>query len=337
MNFKAQTIDDKKVWDDFVTGRPSSFFQSWNWGEFQKTLGKEVLRIGFFDDERLVGAANCVVIKAKRGSYLYIRNGPVMNWSDESLRVNVINYLRNYARGMSLSFLRISPHIKKGSSGASFLSQFPESPMADVDALDTWILDITQSEEDILKNMRKTTRYEINKAKKLGVEIIKSNTTEYFDDFYNIYLDTIKRQGWTGYSKEFIKTQFETFVKDDSALLYLAKYNNEFIAASIFIYYGDSSNYHYSGSLTSARKIPGPTLIQWENILEAKQRGLKRYNFWGIAPENKPNHPWHGLSFFKTGFGGFEERWFPTRDIPISASYWITNIFERFDKLRKGY
>lgn len=337
----SELITDKNTWDKFVTSSyPTSFFQSWNWGEFQESLGYKVLRIGFFDEDKaLVGAALGIVIKAKRGKYLYIRNGPVFGWKTKGDSEFIINELKKYAKKEGLWHIRISPHVNKDSEEAKIIKSFnyPISPMYDVDALDTWILNLEQTPEEILTNMRKTTRYEINKAKKLNVEIVKTSGPELIDEFYEIYTDTVKRQKWTGYSKSYIQKQFQTFAKDNQALMYLAKYEGKYVAASIFIYYGDSSFYHYSGTLTEFRKIPAAYLIQWENILEAQKRGLKRYNFWGISPENKTNHPWHGLTFFKLGFGGFEERWLETRDIPVSPKYYLTYGFEIFDKWKKGY
>lgn len=337
---KYLEIRDKNQWDTLITSEfDSSFFQSWNWGEFQKKMGKEVIRIGFFDGDKNFAAAQGIVINAKRGKYLYVRNGPVAGWKSQIQNDFIISSLKEIAKQKGLWFIRISPLVETDSEKSILLKKmnFPVSPMYDVDALDTWILDITQTEEEMLEQMRKSTRYEIRKARKEGVEIVIDKEGKYIDEFYEIYLDTVKRQKWIGYTKEFIKTQFDEFKKDSSIRLYLAKYQGKFISASIFVYYGDSTYYHYSGSLTEFKKIPGTSLIHWENIKYSKSIGKKKYNFWGITPENKPNHPWHGLSFYKKGFGGYEKRWLKTQDIPISPLYWITNIFEKFDKWKKGY
>ena len=43
----------------------------------------------------------------------------------------------------------------------------------------------------------------------------------------------------------------------------------------------------------------------WRAMVEAKNRGFTKYDFWGVASENvKKNHPWTGITRFKTGFGG---------------------------------
>ena len=336
-----EIVEDKQSWDDFFTNSSieTSFFQSFNWGRFQEKIGNQILRIRFTDKERIVGQALGVIINAKRGKYLYVRNGPAMFWDNYEQASEILSLLKNLAREKGLWFIRISPLLELDSPKARILESFDfsVSHMHDVDALDTWILSLEQTEEEILQGMRKSTRYEIRKAERNGVEIIKTRDSAYIDAFYEIYKNTIERQNWTGYSKIFLKKQFEIFSEDGSALLYLSKYKEKFISGSIFIYYGDSSYYHYSGSLTEFKKIPSTSLIHWENIKEAKSRGLKKYNFWGISPDDKPNHPWYGLTFFKKGFGGYEKRWMKTRDIEISPLYKLTRIIERIDKWKKGY
>lgn len=336
---KVKEVASKTEWESFITdsGYPTSFFQSWNWGDFQEKMGNPVLRLGFYDGEELFAVSQGIKIYAKRGKYIYYRNGPVYSWIDKSRSEFIIKEIKDSAEREKMWFSRISPHVKTESNEAALFSRFPISPMYDVDALDTWILDLDLPEEEILKNMRKSTRYEIRKAVKEEVEIKRTTDVKDIENFYPIYRETVKRQKWTGYSKAYIKKQFETFSADDQAALLLAKYKGKYIAASIFIYFGNSCYYHYSGSLTEFRKVPGSSLIHWENIKYSKSRGLKRYNFWGIPPENKPNHPWKGLGFFKMGFGGYAERWMQARDIPVSPLYWLTNLYERWQKSKKGY
>ena len=117
----------------------------------------------------------------------------------------------------------------------------------------------------------------------------------------------------------------------------MAKYQGKYIAAAIFIYYQQQAYYHHSGSLTEFKNVTAPYLIQWESIREAKKRGMKLYNFFGISREDNPKHPWYGLTFFKKGFGGFEHRWIHAKDKPLKLKYWVTNYYERLERIRRGY
>ena len=98
--------------------------------------------------------------------------------------------------------------------------------------------------------------------------------------------------------------------------------------------------YHQGASVNS--KIPASYLLQWEAIKEAQRRGCHLYNFWGIAPINdnceimNKKHPWAGLSLFKMGFGGEPKQYVKTQDLPLSKKYWLTYLFEKARKLKRG-
>ncbi len=115
----------------------------------------------------------------------------------------------------------------------------------------------------------------------------------------------------------------------------MAKHNGLPIAAAIILFFGGFAIYHHGASIST--KIPGSYLLQWIAIKEAKKRGKKLYNFWGIAPSDKPNHPWRGISLFKQGFGGREVSFGHAQDLPISPFYAISYTIESARKLSRGY
>lgn len=334
-------IEDKNIWEDFVLGSNYnvSFFHSWNWGEFEKSLGKEVVRYGFYHNDRLVGVAQIVFVNAKRGRFMHVRNGPIFDWENIELAQDVIKTLKKIAKDKNVDFVRISPLIKYSPQDEKKLSKlgFVKNQTHDVDAEITWVLDLEQPEEQILSGMRKNTRYSIRKAEKDEVKIVKSTDIKDLKAFYEVYEDTVKRQQWHAYNYDYLAKEFEIFNKDNQIKIYLAEYNGKIIAASLFIYYGKEVYYHHSGSLTEYRKIPASYLIQWESISDAKKLDYKTYNFFGIAREDDVDHPWYGLTFFKKGFGGYERRSIHAHDLPIRKKYWLTYYYEMFEKKRRGY
>lgn len=338
---KVKQITEKSVWEDFVinSGHNYSFFQSWNWGEFERVSGKSVERLGFFEEEKLVAIAQVVEVKARRGSFIHVRNGPICDWSKKELVSELIEELKNYGESKGVDFIRISPLIPYGSDFEKYLksSKFVDNQMHDVDAEITWVLDISQSDEILLENMRKNTRYSIRRAEKDGVKIVISKDVQDLPKFFKVYQNTVERQKWHAYGFEYLKREFEIFAKDDQISIFLAEYQGVVIAASLFIYYGDTVYYHHSGSLTEYQKIPASYLIQWESIKESKRRKFINYNFFGIAREDSPKHPWYGLSFFKKGFGGREQRWIHAQDLPLKPKYWLTYFYEFFERRSRGY
>jgi lipid II:glycine glycyltransferase (peptidoglycan interpeptide bridge formation enzyme) len=107
------------------------------------------------------------------------------------------------------------------------------------------------------------------------------------------------------------------------------------LAIAIIIFYGDTAYYHFSGSVSGHNELPFSYFLQWQIIKEAKKRGIKYYNFWGIAPNDNPNHRFAGVTMFKTGFGGERIDWLHAHDLPISNKYWLTYIFETFRRVSR--
>jgi len=302
-------------------------------------LGKKVTRLGIYQDSELIGVGQAIVVTAKRGNFLHFRNGPVMPWDNLALVKEVFAALKAFAQEIKLDFIRISPLVPVDGPEEKALKKlhFVNSQIHDVDAEITWVLDLSKSEQEILGEMRKQTRYSVHKAQKEAVTVIKTQDPERIEDFWPIFQDTVARQKWHAYPKKYILQEFNLFAKHDAANLFLAEYQGKFIAAAIFIYYNCVAYYHHSGSLTAYRNIPASYLIQWESIKEAKARSLKKYNFFGIARTDDPKHPWYGLSFFKKGFGGKEERWLHAQDLPLKNRYWLTYFYEKLERKRRGY
>ncbi|HLD03369.1 MAG TPA: peptidoglycan bridge formation glycyltransferase FemA/FemB family protein [Candidatus Dojkabacteria bacterium] len=341
MAITLKEINSSSEWEGFISQNnyPTSFFQSWLWGNFEQEIGKKVFRLGIFHDEVLFGVGLATLVVARRGKFLHFRNGPVMSWQDEDLVKEIFLRIKDFADDLHLDFVRISPLVPSSGQEEKLLKKlhFVNCQMHDVDAEVTWVLDLDQSAEQILAGMRKHTRYSIHKAEKDGIKVIKTQDPKAIDEFWRIFKETIERQKWHAYTREYLAKEFAIFASHNSANLFLAQYQGKNIAGSIFIYYNGVVYYHHSGSLTEYRNIPGAYLIQWESIKEAKRMGMKKYNFFGIARTDDPKHPWHGLSFFKKGFGGREERFMHAKDLPLKNRYWLTYFFEKLERKRRGY
>ncbi len=346
------TLQDKAKWNEFMesfprasTGVPrSTFIQAYEWIDFQKALGNEAFPFAVIENNEIKALAGAVVINAKRGKYLYIRNGPVLDWNNRSLVEFTLNNLKQFAKSKGLWFIRLSPLIEVGSEEEKIYTSLGGrlNPMHDVDALDAWVLDVRPEEEEILKAAKKKNRYEIRKSLSTGeeglnLEVEITNDLNKIPEFYEILKDTVKRQDWNAYSLDYITKEFEEFARDNRATLVLVKKDSKSIAGGVFIHFANQTSYHYGASLSEYKSIPGPYRVIWEAIREAKRRGIEYLNFWGIAPENRPNHPWIGLSKFKMKFPGFAVRWSHSLDFLISPMYIVTNAYERFDNKRKGY
>ncbi|MFZ6014814.1 MAG: lipid II:glycine glycyltransferase FemX [Patescibacteria group bacterium] len=332
MSIQVKKIEDQIIWDDFLAStKPNTFLQSWAWGEFNKRNGEEVVRLGCYKEDMLCGIALVILIRAKRGSFLLIPHGPIIqNDTDykDSIKA-IVDYLKNINEYNICSFIRICPlKIANSENEDLFLSlSFKQAPIHMHPEL-AWMIDLKQNEDEILKGMRKTTRHAIKKAESEGVEIIASNDPDDIDKFLEVYNQTVSRQHFVPFSKKYLLNEFNEFNKDQQIQYYFAQYNNKIISAAIIIFDKNGAYYHHGASTHEFPNIPGSQLLQWEAIKQAKQKGCQIYNFWGIAPDENPNHPWAGLSRFKKGFGGYAEEYVHAKDYVLKMSYWLNWVIE---------
>src|SRR3989344_2236210 len=316
----VKEITGKIEWEKFIASySDANFLQSWNFGQFHENLGKQIFRLGFFQDKKLLGVMLAIVEKAKRATYLTVPGGPLINWEDEDQVKLFKQTLEKIAKQENCSFVRVRPQILENEKNSKLLENlgFKVAPMH-LHAELTRQLDLEKTEDELLFQMRKTTRYEIKQAIKLGIKIDVSKAPKDIDEFYKLQKETAKRQGFVEFDKRFLQEQFEVFVKDNQVLLYTAFLGKLKLVQAFIIFYGQEADYHYGASTLDGRIYPGAYLIQWEAIKEAKKRGLKRYNLWGVAPEGEVNHRFLGVSVFKRGFGGQDIEYMHARDLVIN-------------------
>ncbi len=335
----AKKVNSKQKWEDFILNHPQgSFLQSWNWGEFHKKIDNKIFRIGYYKDNKLDGVSLLIKEEAKRGNYLQCPAGPLFKTNFKNNFEHFVNEIKKLGKKERVNFVRVRPQLIESKANKKLFKNngFISAPMH-LHAENTWQLKLDRKAKVLLNNMRKSRRYEIRKAKRDGVKIVKSIDPNDIDLLYKLQLKTAKRQDFVPFPCSFMKEQFKVFVKDNQAKLYKAIYKDKLLAISMFIFYNQEAVYHYSATANIMRSVPSAQRILWEAILEAKERDFNFFNFWGIAPKDREkNHRFSGVTFFKKGFGGKRVDYLHAQDLPINFLYWPTYAFESFRKWKRG-
>jgi len=340
--FNIKEIENKQTWNSFFEdcGSPS-FLQSWEWGEFNKSVGYNILRLGAFDRGGLVATTLVIKIKSKRGNFLFVPHGPIINLefkiqnSRETIE-KIKDYLVETAKKENFAFIRVSPVLEDNQDNREVYKDlgFKKAPLY-MHAEKMWVLALEKSEDELLCQMRKTTRYLVRKAQRDQVEIVKRTDEKASQDFYKIYEETTQREKFVGFSKKYIKAEFDNFNKENNAVFLFGKSGGQILASALILFTKSTAFYHQGASIHT--KVPVPYLLQWEAIKEAKKRGCKLYNFWGILDPGRSPKSWAGLTLFKQGFGGYEKTYVATQDYIIDwQKYFFTNIIEKILKVKRG-
>lgn len=327
MTLEVRDITDKSTWDNFVTAHmQANFLQSWQWGEFHLSRGKKVVRRGVHDDKKLTGVYEGVVEVARRGTYMTVAGGPIVDWQNQKAVEMLVQDMRQEAKKYNCVFVRVRPQLEKSDESLGLFKKlgFRKAPYY-LSVEHAGILDLEKSEEELLKGMRQRLRRALRKAEKNNITVETSTDPARIAEFYQIQLQTARRHDFTHFDEEFLRKQFEAFVADNSAVLYTARYEGEVLAQNFMIFYGNEASYHYGVSTELGTKLSGAPLLHMQAMRDARDRGIKRYNLWGIVDEDDTKHRFYGVSVFKRGFGVEELRHVPAQDLVINRAVYLIN------------
>lgn len=203
----------------------------------------------------------------------------------------------------------------------------------------TQILDLTKSEEELLKSFHNKTRYNIKLAEKKGVEVKEKSNSQGFEIFAKLYFQTCKRQKYFGHDYKYHKTVWDNMKNKISHIL-IAYYNKTPLAAYQLWYLDGIIYYVYGGTADQYRNLMASNLLMWESIKLGKKLGAKKFDMWGsLPPDYRPTHPWSGFTRFKSGYGTEFKEFSGSYDMVIKPfAYKIYNLIyllrEQYLKIR---
>jgi lipid II:glycine glycyltransferase (peptidoglycan interpeptide bridge formation enzyme) len=337
MGYNVKEITNKEIWEDFSLNiSPNTFLQSWNWGEFNSAFGRKIWRIGLFEKEQLIGICLLIKYPSRFGSYLYAPRGPILSWKSWKEFDNLFAKIKEIAKEEGVIFIKTDPLLP---SKENIYNEFKKRKFVSAETFiqveDAWLLPLDEPEDELLANMRKTTRYLIRAEEKQGVTIEQSNKPEDARKFVDLLYSTATRKGFINHPKDYYLKQFEILSPENQEKIFISKKVGKTQAMAIISFYGESACYLHGASLPAEKGSSVGYLLQWEAIKEAKRRGCKYYNFWGVVKDKHfhPGHPWYGFSLFKRGFGGYKYSYLRAQDYPLNSKYYIYRAAEKARRL----
>lgn len=176
----------------------------------------------------------------------------------------------------------------------------------DMTVASSLVLDLAGSEEEMLGRMKPKTRYNIGLARRKGVSVLEADA-RCLPDFHALYRQTALRNGFSPCGPEHFRAMFQSLLSapDRSDLLFLlARHGSDVLAGAIVGISGETATFLYGASSNTKRNLMAPSLMHWTAMRLAREHGCVRYDLGAVSPADTPDHPFHGLYRFKTGFGG---------------------------------
>ncbi len=321
--------ESREVWDAFITSHEeTNFLQSWDFYEFHILRGKKVVRRLVKEGDMIIGAYAGVVETAKRGTYMAIAGGPIIDWNNKNLVKLVFDDIKAEGIKNNCVFVRVRPQLKLSDGSLKLMHELglEKAPMY-LSVEYAGVLDLTKSEEEILTGASQGFRRKLRKAEKNEIEIYADASDESINEFCKLEKKHAERQKYVAFSESFLKKQFEAFRKNNEVLIYTAKKDGEILAQNFMIFYGPEASYHYGVSSDLGTKYSAAPLLHMEAMREARKRGIIRYNLWGIVGPDETSHRFYGVSEFKRSFGCDELKYTPAHDMILNPMKYKINKF----------
>lgn len=348
---------DPVTWNALIRSLPAPhLLQSREWAQVKAHYGWKPMPLIWEKNGRPAAAA--MVLKrsitlggfSRRLCILYAPKGPLLDWSDDVLRREVLDDLQRLAHRQGAIFLKVDPDVRLAiglpGSKDEKLDSVGQAVRADLEQRgwffsddqiqfrNTVVLDLTPPEEELLARMKPKTRYNIRLAERKGVRV-RQGTQRDFPLLYRLYAETSLRDGFVIRQEEYYRTVWEKFLAPDGkgpdglhdpgGLPLIAEVADRPVAALFLFWFAGKAYYLYGMSSTAHRDKMPNHLLQWEAIRLARAIGCQVYDLWGAPDVFQESDRLWGVFRFKEGFGGQVVRTLGAWD--YAPSRWLYRLY----------
>ncbi len=281
-----------EAWDRELDERasPAPLLQTWGWGEVQSHAGWTVERV------RLAGGAMASVQLRGLGPVreAYVPRGPVPASPD------AIGALIDWARATKVARITVEPETPSDFGGV--MSEHGFKPAAPVQPQHTRILKLAAPDQ-LLATFKHGRRYNIRAGERRGVVVEEGKDAA-----------ELERQSAAVERRESISLPAKSYYQlllDELpwCRTYVGRHpqTREALSAVLVARHAGRAYHLFAGRSGAHPELMANDLAWWAAIKAAAEDGCRDYDLWGVPPPGAgPEHPWHGLGFFKAEFGGDE-------------------------------
>lgn len=335
------------MWQDITEKNKEQFnalathpLQSYEWGEFREKSGVKVIRKGLFDKGQLTQAFQLTIHPIPHTPWTigYLPKGTLPT-------KELVEELKKIGEKNKCIFIQLEPNITKIQNVESIIQNLMhDSKFKILNSFHplftkyTLQLDLSKSEDELLKAMHPKARYNIKVAQKHDVIVLEQNTQEGFEIFWKLTQETTSRQQFFAHTKKYHQTQWDSLphtIKPNtlSSHLLIASYEKQPLTAWIVFVFKDMLYYPYGASSQEHRETMHSTAMMWEAIKFGKRHKLKLFDMWGsAAPGATSSDPWFGFTQFKERFGPERIEFVGSYDLVINPVAY--QLYKVADKLR---
>jgi lipid II:glycine glycyltransferase (peptidoglycan interpeptide bridge formation enzyme) len=279
------------------------------WAEFRSQWGNEILKTEY-------GILTVHKIPFTNLKLAIFEKGP-------SPTKQMLRDLVKIAKENKLIFIKLEPNQQKSEGLINLLKDFGAVRGRRLFTPSTFCIDLTKSEEELLKGFHHKTRYNIRLAQRQGVEVVEDNSDKAFEKYLKLTFDTAKRQGFYAHTEKYHRLMWKHLREAGIAHLLTAVYKKEILTTWILFEWKDFLYYPYGASSDKYREVMANNLMMWEVIRFGKKQNLTTFDLWG-REEGK------GFTKFKEGYNPKVVEFVGNWDLVINKPlYYLYQIAEK--------
>ena len=337
MPYKPISQEGEEAYNQRVTHPLQSFV----WGEFREKTGIKVIRQGIDTNNKLIDGFQLTIHKIPHTPWNigYLPKGSMPTGE-------IIKTLKRIGKEENCVFIQLEPNvIRTPDTKYEILNTYCIPSAHPLFTKYTMVLDLRQSEGDLLKRMHNKTRYNIRVAEKHGVTVREDNTDSAFKRYLELTRETTGRQGFFAHTERYHRLMWETLRPNNTqgetkntnnqltAHLLTATYNEKILVTWIVFVFHDTLYYPYGASSSDNREVMASTAMMWETIRWGKKNGLTKFDMWGaLGLDPDPKDPWYGFHRFKQGFGPELVEFIGSYDLVIHPT--LYQFYKIVDRMR---
>ena len=306
----VEVLKNRTEWDEIVLDLGGHPLQLSGWGRLKAAHNWQVERVVVKDEGRLIGAAQILIRRLPWPfkSMLYVPRGPV---SLEADRAAVLRALASYAkRSHKAVVLTIEPDWADMPTGTDWRASSNTILIGR-----TLILDLRQSEEELLAAMSKKTRQYIRKSTREDAVIRQVKSHDELKACLEIYRQTAERAGFGLHQDQYY---YDVFDRMGEYSVVTAAFVDDKPVAFLWLAISKTTAFELYGGMNEAgQQLRLNYALKWHTIQLMKKWGIERYDMNGLLND--------GVSTFKQGFASHEDRLAGTFDRPLSPLYVVWN------------
>jgi len=301
------TITDKTAWDALVASRGGHPLQLWAWGELKHTHGPWTpTRVAVEKDGEIIGGAQILARRMPKpfGTMFYVPRGPFCLEDDRS---EVLTQVTAWAKRQGGIELKTEPAWVD-------MEQWPAGWRQSKNRVllpKTAVIDLRQSEDEILQAAAKKTRQYIRKSAGSGVTIRRVTASQDIEKCLEIYRDTAEQRHFSLHDDSYYYDLAE--LAGDANRIYMAEKDGQPLSFLWNLRTPAVEFELYGGANAAGQELRSNYCLKWHAITAAKIDEVEIYDMNGLLND--------GISNFKRSFASGDTDWVGAWDKPLSPLY----------------